>query len=121
EIAPREAAADVLARDGLGSDLDQRLADLEAHPRPNRAPLQSLDGEILADGAGPGGVAFLCERVQPLQRVEAYRPRGTAVEAEVPVLVALHAFAEEPGGGDAVLGDAAFRVDVDLVDAGGHR
>src|SRR5262249_55789010 len=87
--------------------------------RSDGRPIQPLDGDVLADGAGYDGVSLGTELVNRLNGVEADGPLRSAVVPQVAMCVALEPQGGHPCRGYRRLWDAARR-DADLYDSPVH-
>src|SRR6266850_1322318 len=120
EVAALEDRHDVRARAREARHLEHDcITEAQVAPRNDGRPVEPLDGDVLADGAGHDRVSLGSKLVDRLHGVEAYGTLRTSVVLPVAVCVAL-----EPQRGDPCrryrrLRDAARR-DADLYDSSVH-
>ena len=119
---------DVIAASHGAANTFPLMSDDELHlladPQPvanlDRRPIQPTNGQVLAGAAWRDRVALSLQCQDMLVRVERDGARRPAMVAPVALLVSDNACRCDLGAGDALLGHAAPRVDVDLNDVGGQ-
>src|SRR6266511_2086410 len=120
-VAVLEGSRDVRARARVARYLEEhRLAEEHVAPRGDRRPVQPLDCEVLADGAGHDLVPLGLKAADRLHRIEAHGLLRTPVVLRVAVRVALESQGRDARLRHRRLRDAAAR-DADLDDSAAHR
>src|SRR4051812_15250446 len=111
-LSALERARDVVARRRVVGQLEHGLPDLDARTGQHLRPVDARDGEVLADRAGPDGMAFGLQRGDEVERVKADGAFRAAVIAQIALPVALQPVHADVAGLARQLRHAAAR-DVD--------
>src|ERR1700687_500502 len=98
-IAVRERRPGVEAGGRVGRDLEHELLpEPELDAGGDARPLEALDGDVLAEGAGTDRVPLGLERLNLFEREQTDRAVRSAVVLEIALSVALDPAARHVGG-----------------------
>jgi len=119
-VAIREGARDIDAWARVARHLQENgFTELQVAPGNDCRPVQILDGDVLADGAGHDRVPLGLEARDCFHRIQAYGTLGASVVLGVTVGIAFESQGGHARHGDRGLRDTAAR-DADLDDPSVH-